>query len=54
VTDTSGLMGQAVRALGAEAREALRQRLEEAYAPFARPEGLLVPGVALCAVAAAP
>jgi SAM-dependent methyltransferase len=54
VTDTSGLIGQTLRALGEADRAALRERLAAAYAPFAGPDGMRVPGVALCALAASP
>jgi hypothetical protein len=54
VTDTSGLIGQTLRALGEADRAALRERLAAAYAPIAGPDGMRVPGVALCALAASP
>lgn len=54
MTDTGGPTGMVVRALPEAEREALRSRLEAAMAPFAGADGLRLPGVALCAVAAAP
>jgi hypothetical protein len=43
-----------IRGLPAAEREDLRRGLEAALAPFASGDGLIVPGVAFCAVACAP
>jgi SAM-dependent methyltransferase len=46
--------GAVMRALPADETEELRRRVDAALAPFRTADGLAAPGVALCAVAAAP
>lgn len=52
--DTAGPMGMVLGGLPEAERETLRGRLDAAMAPFAGPDGLRLPGMALCAVATAP
>jgi len=53
MADTSP-SGGVIRGLPAGEREALERALEGAMAPFAGGDGVVLPGVALCAVASAP
>lgn len=52
VSDSAGPLAMAVRSLQDAERDALRNDLEEALAPFAVENGYQLPGVVLCAVAA--
>jgi SAM-dependent methyltransferase len=52
VTEIAGPLAVVVRSLSEDERDALRDRLGEAFGPFAVGRGYELPGVALCAVAA--
>ena len=51
VIDVAGQFAMVLRALPDDEREVLRERLREAFAPFAADGGYELPGVSLCAVA---
>jgi hypothetical protein len=51
VIDVAGEFAMVVRALPEAERAVLRERLREAFAPFATNGGYELPGAALCAVA---
>ncbi len=51
VIDVAGPFAMLVRGLPEGEREVLKERLEEAFEPFATDRGYELPGVALCAVA---
>jgi ubiquinone/menaquinone biosynthesis C-methylase UbiE len=51
VIDVAGQFAMVLRALPEDEREVLRERLREAFVPFATNGGYELPGLALCAVA---
>jgi ubiquinone/menaquinone biosynthesis C-methylase UbiE len=51
VIDVAGQFAMVLRALAEDEREVLRERLREAFVPFATNRGYELPGLALCAVA---
>ena len=50
VTEVAGPFAVVVRSLPEDERDALRERLGEAFGPFAVGHGYELPGLALCAV----